>query len=58
MGGGLATLVTERVSFIKVLPEEDRKLLVLAGIAGALGGLFVSPMLSVLMVLELGKFTK
>ena len=58
MGGGLATLVTERVSFIKALPEGDRKLLVLSGIAGALGGMFVSPMLSALMVLELGKFSK
>lgn len=50
--------LTERVPWIQALPVADRKLLVLAGMAAALGGLFSSPMLSVLMVFELGKAPK
>lgn len=50
--------LTEKVGWIKALPMADRKLLVLSGMAAALGGLFSSPMLSVLMVFELGKPVK
>ena len=45
--------LTEKVYGIKDLPLPDRQLLILAGMAAALGGLFAAPMLSALMVFEL-----
>ena len=50
LGGGMGTLVSEYISFEL---EEDKKLLVLSSMAAALGSLFPSPFLAVLMIKEL-----
>lgn len=50
VGGGLATLIAEKLGF----EEEHSKLTVLAGMAAAMGGIFPSPVLGVLMIHELG----
>ena len=53
----MGMFLTEKVPRLQSLPIADRKMLVLAGMAAALGGLFPSPMLSVLMVFELSAST-
>jgi H+/Cl- antiporter ClcA len=50
VGGGLATWITEQLDF----EESDRKLIVLSGMAAAVGSLFPSPILTVMMMFELG----
>lgn len=50
VGGGLATLIAEKLEF----EEEHSKLTVLTGMAAAMGGIFPSPVLGVLMIHELG----
>lgn len=50
VGGGLATLISEKLEF----EEEHSKLTVLTGMAAAMGGIFPSPVLGVLMIHELG----
>jgi H+/Cl- antiporter ClcA len=50
-GGGLATWFAEKVEF---KDENDKKLVVLSGMSGALGGLFPTPLLATLMLHELG----
>lgn len=52
MGGGLGTFIKERVFD---LDEDDEKLVVLAGMVAAVGALFPSPILTVLLFFELGK---
>ena len=49
-GGGLGTYMSERLG---IEEENDRKLVVLGGMAGALGALFPSPFLAVLLLSEL-----
>lgn len=51
MGGGIATFIREYVEF----DDDDKKLVVLAGMAAAIGSLFPSPILTVLLFFELGK---
>jgi H+/Cl- antiporter ClcA len=51
VGGGLASWM---VTKLPQLDDDDRKLLVLLGMTGAIGGLFPSPILTVLMIYELG----
>ena len=50
LGGGFATFVSEKIGF----STDDAKLVVLSGMTAALGALFPSPMLGVLMMYELG----
>ena len=50
MGGGVATYLTEVMEF----EEDDKKVIVLAGMAGAIGALFPTPLLSIMMMFELG----
>lgn len=50
LGGGIATFISD---YLKV-EEDDRKLVVLSGMTAAMGALFPSPMLGVLMMYELG----
>ena len=50
MGGGLGTFISERM---KLTDEGDRKLVVLGGMGAALGALFPSPFLGVLLICEL-----
>ena len=52
LGGGLATFVSERATTL--LDGDDKKLMVLSGMSGALGALFPTPLLGVLMIYELG----
>jgi H+/Cl- antiporter ClcA len=42
------------LQYLPQLDQDDRKLLVLLGMTGAIGGLFPSPILTVLMFYELG----
>jgi len=51
MGGGLGTWVSER----RKLPEEMRATNTLSGMAGAYGGLLSSPILAVILVLEIAR---
>ena len=51
MGGGLGTWVSER----RKLPEEMRATNTLSGMAGAYGGLLSSPILAVILVLEVAR---
>jgi H+/Cl- antiporter ClcA len=51
VGGGLACWMLQ---YLPQLDQDDRKLLVLLGMTGAIGGLFPSPILTVLMFYELG----
>lgn len=51
MGGGLGVLLLQ---VFPDLDEDDKKLLVLAGMTAAIGALFPAPLLSVLMMYELG----
>lgn len=50
MGGGLGTYISE---LMKLEDEADRKLVVLGGMGAALGALFPSPFLGVLLICEL-----
>lgn len=50
LGGGAATYLTQYITF----EDDDRKLVVLSGMTSALGALFPTPMLAVLMLYELG----
>ena len=52
LGGGIATYISEKMEGL--MDNDDKKLLVLAGMAGALGALFPTPLLGVLMIYELG----
>ena len=58
LGGGLATYVSENFNLYDDNGEDYKKLLVLGGMASALGALFPSPLLGVLMLIELGKLPK
>lgn len=51
LGGGIATFITHRIPSESA---EDKNLLVLAGMSAAMGALFPSPMLGVMMIHELG----
>jgi H+/Cl- antiporter ClcA len=51
MGGGLGTWISER----RKLPEEMRATNTLSGMAGAYGGLLSSPILAVILVLEIAR---
>ncbi|MEQ6900986.1 chloride channel protein [Nocardioides sp. YIM 152588] len=51
VGGGAADVISRR----RGLDEETGKALTLSGIAGAFGGMFSSPVLSVVLVLELAR---
>jgi H+/Cl- antiporter ClcA len=51
MGGGLGTWISER----RKLPEEMRATNTLSGMAGAYGGLLSSPILAVILVLEVAR---
>lgn len=51
VGGGLATFLLD---YLPDLDADDRKLLVLVGMTAAIGALFPSPILTVLMIFELG----
>jgi H+/Cl- antiporter ClcA len=52
LGGGLATLINRRMEFEN---KDDQDLMILAGMSGAMGALFPTPVLAVLMIHELGK---
>jgi H+/Cl- antiporter ClcA len=52
IGGGLATCIHEYV--IEIEDLEYRELMTLSGMAAALGALFPSPLLGVLLIIELG----
>ena len=54
LGGGIGTYLSHDDPFNFGFEEDDKKLLVLAGMCGALGALFPSPILGVLMIYELG----
>jgi H+/Cl- antiporter ClcA len=54
VGGGFACFLYERQFLPEDLDEDDRKLLVLSGMAAAIGALFPSPILTVMMIFELG----
>ncbi len=51
LGGGIATYVVENIAEFE---DDYRKLVVLCGMAAALGALFPTPILGVLMIYELG----
>jgi chloride channel protein, CIC family len=51
MGGGAGELVARRAEF----DEDTTRAATLSGMSGAFGGLFSSPLLSVILVLEVGK---
>lgn len=53
LGGGMATYIAEHYP-AESMDSDDRKLLVLSGMAAALGALFPTPLLGVLMIHELG----
>lgn len=52
LGGGVATWIAARMRFDD---PDDSKLIVLSGMTSALGALFPTPILAVLMIFELGK---
>jgi H+/Cl- antiporter ClcA len=52
LGGGVATWLVARMRFDDA---DDGKLIVLSGMTSALGALFPTPILAVLMIFELGK---
>ena len=52
LGGGMATYVTENI--VEFKDDDYRKLVVLCGMSAALGALFPTPILGVLMIYELG----
>jgi len=56
LGGGIATFLTQSIPAEHFLSQstDDKNLLVLSGMAGAMGALFPSPMLGVMMIHELG----
>lgn len=56
VGGGLSTYLLEH--YVTFQDEDYKKLLVLGGMAAALGALFPSPILAVIMLIELGKLPK
>ena len=51
MGGGLGVFLLQ---FFPDMDEDDKKLVVLAGMTAAIGALFPAPLLSVMMMYELG----
>lgn len=51
MGGGMGDWLTRRINFHG---EDNNKLMVLSGMSAALGSLFPSPVLSAMMIHELG----
>ena len=51
MGGGLGSWIAQRRS----LSDNDSKALSLSGMAGAFGGLFSSPLMAVILVLEIAR---
>jgi len=51
LGGGLANILAERMQLEN---KEDQKLCVLSGMSGAMGALFPTPVLGVLIIHELG----
>jgi H+/Cl- antiporter ClcA len=51
LGGGMATFVVENLMEFE---SDNRKLVVLSGMCAALGALFPTPILAVLMIYELG----
>ena len=51
LGGGLATWITQQ---LPLESADDKKLLVLSGMSAAMGALFPTPMLGVMMIHELG----
>ena len=53
LGGGMATYLAEHYPEDR-MDSDDRKLLVLSGMSAALGALFPTPLLAVLMIHELG----
>lgn len=50
LGGGIGTLITENIKYTK----DDADLIVLTGMSAAMGALFPTPILGVLMIHELG----
>eukprot|EP01035_Chromulina_nebulosa_P017930 gene17930-23552_t len=56
IGGGLATYVTD--NYVTFADEQYSKLVVLGGMASALGALFPTPLLGVLMLIELSNLPK
>ena len=54
LGGGIATYLTQVIPAEHLPSADDKNLLVLSGMAGAMGALFPSPMLGVMMIHELG----
>ena len=50
LGGGLATLINKYMDFES---KEDQDLMVLSGMSGAMGAVFPTPVLAVLMIHEL-----
>ena len=56
LGGGTATFLVE--NYVTFEDENYQKLLVLGGMAAALGALFPTPILGVLMLIELGNMPK
>lgn len=56
LGGGLATYMGE--TLVPLKDQKDRMLLTLAGMCCALGGLFPSPILAVMLIFELGVLPK
>jgi hypothetical protein len=53
LGGGMATYLAEHY-LEERMDSDDKKLVVLSGMSGALGALFPTPLLAVLMIHELG----
>jgi len=56
VGGGLASFITD--NWVHFEDDNDRKLVVLTGMASALGALFPTPLLAALMIIELGIMPK
>lgn len=52
LGGGVATWLCEKLKFEN---EENEKLLVLTGMSAAMGAVFPTPVLGILMIHELGE---
>ena len=54
LGGGIATFLTQIIPAEHLQSTDDKNLLVLSGMSAAMGALFPSPMLGVMMIHELG----
>jgi H+/Cl- antiporter ClcA len=52
LGGGIGTWLVEKMKFDN---EENEKLLVLTGMSAAMGAVFPTPVLGILMIHELGE---